>query len=235
MIKFSHIAPKSCLSESLAASSIHMALYHLTNDPAYCEAYRSAPQEVILDNSFFELGKCPPVEAMLDAALKVNADYVVLKDGTLEGLTAFKEAGFKVIAVPAGPRMEEQTIEWAQNSDVDLVAISFTHAARAIGVMKNNPSARFEFMNSIDFRLIPEGKVHMLGMTNSVHEVLLMKPFWKYINSWDSSSAVWNGLYDIDVATMPLKNPLPVDFDTLLVWNEQCDKNIQYIHRLTRV
>lgn len=235
MIKFSHIAPKSCLSESLAASSIHMALFHLTNDPDYCAAYRNAPCDVILDNSFFELGKCPPVDDMLEAAVRVNADYVVLKDGTLEGAARFKEAGFKVIAVPAGPQMEEQTISWAQDPYIDLVAISFTHAARAIGVLKNNPSARFEFMNSIDFHLIPEGKLHMLGMTNSVHEVLLMKPFWKYINSWDSSSAVWNGLYDIDIATMPVKNPLPVDFDTLLVWNEQCYTNIQYIRSLTRV
>lgn len=235
-MKFSHIAPKRCLTEGIKASQIHMALFHLTDDEEYCAHYRNAPGDVILDNSWFELGQCPSVESMLIAAAKVQADYVVLEDGTLNGLEVFKAQGYKVLAVPAGIDTQRQFEAWVQRDDIDLVALSFTHASRAVGLRTNNPSSRFAFMNSLSKDLvIPKNKIHMLGMTDSVHEVLLMRPWWPYINSWDSSSAVWNGIQGIDVSAMKTKNSLSVDFDIDAKWSIQCTRNIQYIHSLTQV
>jgi len=236
MIKFAHIAPKTCMTLAMAESDIHMALFHLTGDDNYNKRFREATREVIMDNSFYELGKCPPVEELIRAGHKINADYIVLPDGTLDGIAEIKTAGFKVMAIPAGPNMTELFIDWMYDDRVDLVGLSFFHSRLAVGSdNKYDAGARFNFLQTVGNIMHMKKKVHCLGMGDTVHEVQLLRPYWDIIKSWDTSAAVWSGLHDIHVKHIRVKLHTPVEFDTLLPFNEVCAQNIQYINSMTEI
>ena len=235
-IKFAHIAPKTCMAPAMMESGIHMALFHLTNDDSYNKPFREATREVIMDNSFYELGICPPVSALIKAAHKINADYIVLPDGTLDGIDEVKAAGFKVMAIPAGPDMTRQFEAWMGDDNVDLVGLSFFHSRLAIGSdNRYDAGARFNFLQTVGNIYHMKKKVHCLGMGDTVHEVQLLRPYWDIIKSWDTSAAVWSGLHDIHVKHTRVKLHTAVDFDTLLPFNGLCAQNIQYINSLTKI
>ena len=238
MIKFAHIAPKSCMREAMRRSGIHMALYHLTGDDKYNEFFRSTQDEVIMDNSFYELGKCPSVAELIMAARRVHATYVVLADGTLDGIDEIREAGFKVMAIPAGPDMSDLFKAWMRDDRVDLVGISFFHSRLAVGSdNKYDSGARFNFLRQFSENELfgMQKKIHCLGMGDTVHEVQLLRPYWYLINSWDSSAAVWAGLHGQHVSRTRVKLDTPVEFDTLLPFDGLCSQNIQYVNRLVEL
>lgn len=236
MIKFSHIAPKSCMAEAMAESGIHMALFHLINDNNYVEHFREAQREVILDNSFYELGTCPPVAELIRAGHKINADYIVLPDGELDGIDEVKAAGFKVMAIPAGPDMAEQFTSAMDDDNIDLVGLSFYHARLAIGSdNKYDSGARFNFLQTVGPTADMKKKVHILGMGDTAHEIPLLRAYWHIIHSWDSSVAVWSGLNGMDIRFSRMKHGGPVNFDSLMQFDDQCNENIQYVNSLLDV
>ena len=60
--------------------------------------------------------------------------------------------------------------------------------------------------------------IHFLGMVDGPNEVQFLSPFKKFIDSWDSSSAIWHGLngYGYDDTPGGLlhgKFHMPVDFN----------------------
>jgi len=238
MIKFAHIAPKTCMGPAMHKSQIHMALYHIAKeDDVYCKKFKMTEHEVILDNSWFELGTTPPIEDLIEVAGRVGATYIVLPDGTLDGIDDVRQAGFKAMAVPAGPNMLDQAIMWLRNAKVAKVAISFTHAASAVGVHKLNPAARYLALQHIDAQWqgsIPTNRIHFLGMGDSVHEIMLVKPWWHTIYSWDTSAAVWAGIHDRDVSSMKGKFKLGVNFGTVMEWTDTAGKNCSYINKMTK-
>lgn len=228
MIEFAFIAPKSVQEQAMAASDCHMALAHLCGDPFYTEPFANSNQTVYLDNSYFELGYSLDTEAMLKAAEAVRADVIILSDGTLADIEVYQAQGYQVMAIPSGPNMEDQFLAALYNKAIDYVGLSFTHASRAMGTSRNDPSARFRFLQSLGC-MLPNKKIHMLGMTDSVFEVSLVKPYHFAIASWDSSAAVWNGVQGIRVDQMLGKNLKPVDFDAKVEWVEICNMNIKTI------
>lgn len=206
-------------------------------------------------------------DKLVEMATKINADYIVMTDypgehgeKTIESAKSlapkFHESGFKTFFVPQS-RVGDiddciNTFRWASlNTDlVDYVGVSILTAPNAYGVENNNKMQRFcsrlklmyEMSNSLIFSTLKSKgvKIHFLGMVDGPNEVMFMEPFGKYIDSWDSSAAIWAGLHGIKFDRSPTglingKFEQEVDFDfvctnpTLI---ELAKQNIEYIDRL---
>ena len=80
-------------------------------------------------------------------------------------------------------------------------------------------------------------KVHFLGLADGPNELMYMNPFEEYIDTWDSSSAVWAGLNGIAYDKSPTglldgKFELEVDFDFETTDNEKIElakSNMEWI------
>lgn len=208
-----------------------------------------------------------PSDKLLQMATKVKADYIVMSDypnepgeKTIEAAKKLApeihDAGFKTFFVPQSKIGDEkdciETFRWASlNTDlVDYVGVSILTAPNAYGVERNNKLQRFcsrlKLMYSMKESLIfstlktKGAKVHFLGMMDGPNEIMYMEPFGKYIDTWDSSAAVWAGLNGISFDNSPTglfdgKFEHEVDFqfkteeDALL---SLAKKNMEYIDKL---
>ena len=80
----------------------------------------------------------------------------------------------------------------------------------------------------------------MLGMTDGPNEIMFMNPFKQYIDTWDSSAAVWLGLNDQMFDGSPTgrldgKFELEVDFNAKFDSQSlilKAQSNMQYIDEL---
>lgn len=178
----------------------------------------------IMDNSAFEMYKqgkpmLSPLEVLGKAKL-IQADYVVLSDypgehssktiqTAIDIAPLFKRAGYGTFFVPQSRIGDKQDLisafEWASTSKhVDYIGVSILGVPNAYGVERGNKLqrfvARFMFMQELHDlgildRIKDNGKkIHLLGMVDGPNEIRLMHPFRSYIDTWDSSAAVWLGL-----------------------------------------
>jgi len=166
-----------------------------------------------------------------------------------------RSAGFGTFYVPQGEEGDlDQLIrsfDWASESqDVDYIGVSILAVPLAYGVEKDNKLQRFlsrwKFMYELDRRrilqkIIDNGKkIHFLGMVDGPNEIELMRPFLPFINTWDSSAAVWAGLCGIEFDKSPTglvdgKNEIEVDFSFNAADNVKLGKaayNMRYIDML---
>ena len=180
---------------------------------------------IILDNSAFEMYKqnrpMYDVDRLVDMARKVNADYVVMSDypnqygsktiKTAEQLAPrLREEGFGTFFCPQSKIGDKNDLfnsfEWAAESDhVDYIGVSILAVPNAYAVEKGNKLQRFvsrymfmqELHDSGILSLIKANgkKIHMLGMLDGPGEIRLMDTFKDYIDTWDSSAAIWLGLH----------------------------------------
>ena len=177
---------------------------------------------------------------------RINADYIVMSDypgerseKTIDAAQKMapeiRGAGFKTFYVPQSEvgDMEDYLsgFSWGCYSDlVDYIGISILGVPNAFGdgVENNNKLQRFcsrlalfyKMSTSpyIDTAKFQGKKFHMLGMVDGPNEIMFMHPFRKYINTWDSSAAVWLGLNGMSFDNSPTgrldgKFELEVDFD----------------------
>ena len=167
------------------------------------------------DKPMYDPGK------LLTMATKINADYIVMSDypgeeamHTIEAAMTLapviKDAGFKTFFVPQGERGDVKDLLYgfkfaANNPDlIDYVAVSILSAPLAYNVESGNKMQRFvsrlrlmyELANTPELRMIKHNgqKIHFLGMVDGPNEIMYMEPFYNYIDTWDSSAAVWLGL-----------------------------------------
>jgi hypothetical protein len=224
----------------------------------------------IMDNSAFEMYKqgrpMYETDKLIPMAEKIRADYVVMSDypGQHWSQTRMKatqmapelrSAGFGTFYVPQGEEGDlEQLIrsfEWASESqDVDYIGVSILAVPLAYGVEKDNKLQRFlsrwKFMRELGERgildkIVNNGKkIHFLGMVDGPNEIQLVEDFLPYINTWDSSAAVWAGICGIYFDNSPSglingKNEIEVDFDHKGADNKQLGiaaHNMRYIDML---
>ena len=159
---------------------------------------------------------------LIDMGQKVKADYIVLSDypgsesmETIEAATiqapAFKKYGFGTFFVPQGEKGDLQDLLYSfkfavDNPDVvDYIGISILAAPLAFNVEQGNNLQRFNSRLRLMYELNRTGwfekfkennfqKIHMLGMLDGPNEIMFMDKFKQYIDTWDSSAAVWLGL-----------------------------------------
>ena len=83
-------------------------------------------------------------------------------------------------------------------------------------------------------------KIHFLGMVDGPNEITLMQDWLHFINTWDSSAAVWAGMCNISFDQSPTglingKNEIEVDFSHKGADNTQIRmamENCRYIDKL---
>ena len=233
----------------------------------YANMPRDENTTVIMDNSAFEMYKQgKPMYSsgkLVEMGNKVIADYIVMSDypgeparKTIEAATElaprFRENGFGTFFVP---QAEIGNIEgvldafaWAATApEVDYIGVSILTAPNMFGVEKGNNLQRFlsrwKLMQLLENRGILDKiaeygkKVHFLGMVDGPNEINLVSRWLEYIDTWDSSAAVWAAMCGIEFDGSPTglikgKNEIEVDFDhnsATIGQIASAMKNIRYI------
>lgn len=184
-------------------------------------------------------------DKLIDMGQRINADYIVMSDypafeseKTIESAKQMapliKEAGFKTFYVPQSEigDMDDylEGFKWGCTSDlVDYIGVSILGVPNAFGEIEaTNRLQRFTSRLALFYKLANKPwldtakynnkKFHMLGMVDGPNEVMFMNPFRKFIDSWDSSAAIWLGLNDQTFDESPTgrndgKFELEVDFN----------------------
>jgi hypothetical protein len=208
-----------------------------------------------------------PSDKLIQMGKKINADYIVLSDypgepgeKTIEAAKTlaplFQDAGFKTFFVPQSKVGDvDDCIEcfrWASLNTklINYVGVSILTAPNAYGVEKGNKLQRFcsrlklmyEMKESMIFSRfkLNNTKVHFLGMVDGPNEIMYMSPFGKYIDTWDSSAAVWAGLNGIKFDRSPTglidgkyEKEVDFSFETQDVSKiEIAKQNMEYIDKL---
>lgn len=222
---------------------------------------------IIMDNAGFEMYKqgrpMYPSENLIEMGTRVKADYIVMSDypsepgqktidKAIEMAPELRAAGFGTFFVPQSKIGDlDDLIEgfrWASTAkEVDYIGVSILAVPNAYGVEKGNKLQRFLSRWAFMHRLQHEGildaikqngkKIHFLGMVDGPNEVILVKDFLPFINTWDSSAAVWAGLNGIPFDSSPsgliegkfekeVEFDLHVDDDRLI---KLARKNCRYI------
>lgn len=236
------------------------------------EKLRNPDSTIIMDNSAFEMYKqnrpMYPSEKLIEMGNKVAADYIVMSDypgergiktiyKAKETAPQLREAGFKTFFVPQSEIGDLGDLlrgfEWAsESSHVDYIGVSILAVPNAYGVERGNKLQRFlsrwAFFNLMRYKGILDTikdnnkKIHCLGMVDGPNEIFLLKEFFAYIDSWDSSAAVWAGLNGIEFDRSPTglvdgKFEVEVDFNFFTNDNKllkMAHQNVEYIDEQIR-
>ena len=204
----------------------------------YAEEKKRTNCQIILDNSAFEMfGRGLPMydsSKLVNLAKQVNADYVVMTDypgdksrktihKAVEMYPDIRANGFKSFFCPQSEPGDIgdllNAFIWASEAqEVDMIGFSILAIPMAYGITDNNKYhimlARWKFLEELSntrffYNIHKHGKkLHMLGMLDGPNELMIVKDYLKFFNSWDSSAAVWCGLNNISFDNSPtgLKN-----------------------------
>ena len=186
-----------------------------------------------------------PSEKLIEMGKTIDADWVVMSDypgepaqktidKAIEMAPELLDAGFQTFFVPQGKVGDVEDLlmafEWAADNPwkVRYIGVSILAVPLAFDVEKDNKLqrylSRYRFMQMLKERGILQRirvngqRVHFLGAVDGPNEIELMKEFNGYIDTWDSSTAVWHGLNDILYDNTPTglingKLEKEVDFD----------------------
>lgn len=162
-----HIAPLSVMNLANETSDIHMCLAHLVEKlgEEYSRVFKESKKYKILDNSYFELGESIRGERLIKAAKEVDADCIVLPDGSLEGLDQCISEGFEVMGVPTNL---QQAKEMFKNEKIAKVGISSIHCAKVLDKKPFAPYNRPVFLSRLR-KASPDlawNKIHLLGASD---------------------------------------------------------------------
>lgn len=204
---------------------------------------------------------------LIDMGERIKADYIVLSDypgeeamQTIEAALTLapviRDAGFKTFFVPQGEKGNVSDLLYAfkfaaEHPDlIDYVGVSILSAPLAYDVESGNKLQRFVSRLRLMYELHSTPwlntiknhgtKIHMLGMLDGPNEIMYMEPFYKYIDTWDSSAAVWLGLNGQKFDGTPTgrrdgKFELEVDFDFKTEDNinvKLAQENMEYIDKM---
>ena len=199
-----------------------------------------------------------PSDKLIEMGNMIKADYIVMSDypgepaqvtidRAVEMAPKLKAAGFGTFFVPQSKECDLDdyisAFEWASfNPDiVDYIGVSILGAPLAFGVERCNKLQRFlarwKIMDILNRNGILDAfkrngqKIHFLGMVDGPNEIDLVNQYHDYIDTWDSSAAVWLGLNGGTFDDSPTgltygKFEKEVDFDHPLMYNNSLDDNV---------
>lgn len=210
-MKIAHIAPNELIEDAVRFSGIDMVLAHkVLEDSNYTEKYRHSRNYRLVDNSFYELGYSLSSEDIRKAAKLVNADCVILQDGTLNELNEFKEFHYDVMAIPT----DYNQLKEFYNSKVDKIGISGIHFSKYMNCDILTPGYRREILLKLKSELgsnYNPNRFHILGAVNFVLKEI--EQIRDLVGSMDTSAACWNAVNNIELFDDTLKLSEKVDFN----------------------
>ncbi len=237
-IRLAHIAPIFTTQKAINQSGFNMVLAHIAKEnEGYCDLFKHSDKPTLLDNGAFEQGYPMPADEMIELGHKVGADILVLPDfpysdwkigwRSVEAeIMTYKDAGFKTMFVPQSLSGDVvglcSSIEKAlEHPHIDYIGLSILAVPNA-GTDRTSLLHRYSLWSSAKKRF------HVLGcLDDPIGEMEeISKLFEPYVNSWDTSAAVWKGLHDKLVMPGDEKFKLSVDFNSPLQWTEATEANV---------
>lgn len=165
-----------------------------------------------------------PMAEACGADMIVMSDYPGEKaqktiDAAIETAPVYHEHGYQTFFVPQSEvgDMDDYMygMEWALNEGsqyVNRIGLSILGCPNAYGVERDNKLqrylSRYAILEELTNRQIlsyynHKHVFHCLGMVDGPREIELLRPFWDFIASWDSSAAVWAGLNNVKFDNSP--------------------------------
>lgn len=243
----SYIVPKTyniiqATEEATNNPDIHLLLAHnfiqnfqevkeisnaeIVYDSEYVDYWRYTNQYKILDNSAFEFGSALDIKRLVEIALAINAQELVLPDvlfNKVETIRIVKEAiaylerrgligRFKLMAVVHGVTKEKWIDCYKQYLDLPIDVIGISKA-----VQDFNPDKRNGFVRELmSMGLIDEDReIHFLGLVNNLTEIVETP---RCVRSLDSSAMWLQAKYDLGIKPNTCRPVETIDF------NEDFDK-----------
>jgi hypothetical protein len=225
---------------------------------------------IILDNSAFEMYKQnKPMydpDKLISMGRRIGASYIVMSDypnepgmktiqAAVQQAPEFKKNGFKTFFVPQSKIGDIEdyisTFAWAASSPlVDYIGVSILGVPNAYGVETGNKLQRYVSRTKMMMELKRRGiltmcsmnnkKIHFLGMVDGPNEIDNLGSLSSYVDTWDSSAAVWCGLNGIEFDSSPtglidgkFEEEVDFNFSTLdMSLIDKAIRNVDYIDRL---
>lgn len=217
------IAPYKYLSEGSKASDFSMVLVqNVLNNNEYREFWRNSTDTILLDNGWFELGRCLEKETMAEIGKEIGAHTIVMADESMDELDYYKSQGFGVMYCP---KSLDDCIDALNNSKIDKVGISSAKAPQWIGYNAFDP-VRAKLFEDITLTKHQIKKIHFLGSSNAMLQELYEAVTNKVVNSFDTSLPIWAGLHGVSLSASTSRMDKNCDFETELEWNAVCAQNI---------
>lgn len=243
MIQTAFIAPTSMIRNYGSQGDISLALSHLLPEAheemnLYEHIIRDIKLPITLDNGLFEKGEAEDMETLIDKAIGMNAEFVVVPDvlydreeteaNALEAskLLAKKEShGMEVPKLMAvvqanNPTDFIESYEWMVEQPyihkigLSILAVpkSFQKETKTNDIVANRIHCLQRLVDS------KHKDTHLLGAGSSYRDIAHANKHASWVVSHDSSSAVWNGIQGkrIDSRTLEVeggKSEVPANFE----------------------
>jgi len=217
MIKIAHEAPINIINNIRRHTDYSYALVHLLEEEPeylkYFEERRDAGDEVILDNSIFELGEAFDADKYVDWIYRLQPTWYIIPD-VLEDLRGtqmkarlwkeWKDAPGKTIGVVQGKNYRE-LIEcynfMDQEIEVDKIAISFDYSYYLDSVPSPNKWISY-MLGRVKFigDLVKDGVInkrkphHLLGVALPQEGLFYKEAYYDFIDSMDTSNPIVHGI-----------------------------------------
>ena len=229
MIKLAHIAPSNYTELGIHESDMNMVLAHVARDnKEYARMFRDSDKQTLLDNGAFENGVPMSVEDMINIGHKVRADILVLpdypfkdwqegwSDYVMEGIEQYKQEGFKTMFIPQSVKGDaigfmKSLINAIHHPEIDYIGLSILGCPNAFDHIPDH-KVREKIIGEV-YDILPQNKLHILGMLGTVDEIKRLSYYEDVINSWDTSAAIWYGVNGLSVEGRTEKFADAVDFD----------------------
>lgn len=190
-------------------------------------------------------------------------DWKKTRDAAFDMIRPIRSAGFDAFYVPQSQLGDLdgliRSIDWALSNDqIRLIGLSILSCPIAMGIDESlsvldrgdayklqRYMSRYSVFKALDDAGILNERAlkrfHCLGMMDGPNEIDILKPYHRYIWSWDSSAAVWCGLNGIEFDKSPTglrrgKFEIEVDFswDIGYINEHTVNQNINYINGKVR-
>lgn len=241
MIKVSFISPTSLIDKYGSKGDFHLTLAHLLKgdeETKYEKAIKQSGLPIYLDNGLFENGVSVPVEDLMDHAARLNAEYVFAPDvlynreeteknidrayDELQEANERYGSSTKLAAVVQADNEEDYLrsfMVFNDDSRISLIGLSILSIPKSFEKTIGRYSisgSRKVCMEKIDDLPFTKKKCHLLGAGHTYEDIIEANQY-DWIDSHDSSSAIWNGVQGHRIFSNGWihggKTKVPVDFD----------------------
>lgn len=251
---FSLIAPTKLIPKYGNQGDFHLTLSHLLDETPneYEKTIKESSLPIYLDNGLFENGKSVPVDELMDHAARLNAVYVFApdvlfnRDATeknidiaqkeLQAANKRHNSQTKLAGVVQADNRKDylEGYEWmVANESVSLIGISILAVPKSyekeLGAF-NVSESRLLALRELKEQKFHK-KSHLLGAGNSYIDIAYAARNLPWVDSHDSSSAIWNGVqgheFNEDFSINGGKTKVHVDFDYDLALDGPTEEMIQ--------
>ena len=239
-MKAAIISSINLLRRYSSMSNLQMCLAQFWNDPYYREYFlerKSFGDTIILDNGAYELGKSVNLTKLLEAAEALQPQILVLPDELMNGMSTVRlvrefiqiylsnglnailpNTEYMVVPQGASPK------EWRQCL-ADLVALNYPFTYWGVPKVSHLVFGGTRLTQCKEIiRVVPEAKIHLLGIwSDPISEVLEARKL-KQIISIDSKVPVNLGLAGRSLSE---HHPKPIsanyvhEYDAFPTWTEK--------------